>query len=170
MLRLRFEHALPCAPDLFWAGFLRSETIASFYTRSVGFTRFDIRRFECDASGVRRTADCHLPVVLSRPLQPLFRGGFGFVEDGVFERASRTWRYTWTPATLPSRIKFAGWIRADYIPDEPGRCCRVAEIAVDARVPGLSSLIERTAERLLQQSWDLSAIKLAEWLAQGLWI
>lgn len=170
MVRLRFEHVLTCTPDRFWAGFLRPETISGFYTRGIGFTRFDILRLENDASSIRRAAACHLPVVLSRALQPLFQRGFSFIEDGVFERASRTWRYTWTPATLPSRINIDGWIRAEPIVGESGSCRRLAEIDVEAKIPVLGSLIERTAERLLRTSWDLSATILNEWLAQGIWM
>lgn len=169
MVRLQLDHVLRCEPQRFWAGFFSPETIASFYTRAIGFTRFEILRQESDATSIERVADCHLPVVLSRQLQGLFRTGFHFVEEGVFERPSGTWQFRWIPATLPSRIAFHGSMRARGAEDEPGSCHRLVELEVTARVPALSHLLERAADRILRTTWDLSATRLNEWLAQGLW-
>lgn len=168
--RVCFEHVVACDPERFWAGFLQPETISSFYTKGIGFTRFDIVRQESDSSTVRREANCHLPVQLSQPLRALFRSGFSFVETGTFDRANRTWRYSWTPAVLPSRITFVGEIRADVISGDAGACLRVAHVDVHAKLPALGTVIERTAERLLRRSWELSATVLNEWLSAGLWV
>lgn len=170
MVHIEFDHVIRCDPQRFWRGFFNQDTIASFYTRAVGFTQFTVLRQDSDETAISRDVDCHLPVPLSRPLQAIFRSGFRFVERGRFERDGGVWRFVWTPTTLASRIRFDGWMRVVDADEVPGASHRLVQIDVTARVPGLAGLIEHTAEKLLQESWDRSAVELDNWIVQGMWI
>jgi hypothetical protein len=170
VVRVDFNHVIRCSPERFWKGFLNPDTVARFYTRAIGFTKFTLLRQDEDETSISRDVDCDLPVPLSRPLRAIFRDGFRFVERGRFERDDNVWRFAWTPATLASRIRFNGWMRIVHAEEAPDASHRLVQIDVTARVPGLGSLIEHTAEKLLRESWEQSAVELNTWLAQGMWI
>ena len=167
MLRVQFDHGVDCDPRTFWTGFLNPDTIAHFYIEALGFTKFAILDQTSDAMALGREVACQLPVPLARPLRALFRDGFVFVERGRFDRREGVWRFAWTPAILPSRIHFVGTMRVVEAGDQRSR--RLVEIDVDARVVGLSRLIEQTADKLLRDAWERSAVELNAWIARHLW-
>jgi Protein of unknown function (DUF2505) len=168
-VRLCFDHELPCTSERFWSGFLQTETISAFHRQDFGFTKFDVLRHDVNDAFVRRTVDCHFPVTLDGTLRRLLRSEFCFVENGEFERATRTWRYTWVPAVLPSKIHIHGSLHIEDLTGAEERCRRRGELDVVAEIPVLGAAIERAAARLLSASWDRSAVELGEWLRRGKW-
>jgi hypothetical protein len=160
--RVSFDNVIYCDVDRFWDVFLGEETAPDLFVRGLGFHRFDVRTWLEESARIHRVTDCHPRLALPAALEALFRNGFRYVEDGVFDKSTKTWRFTWTPCALQDRFTLEGWMRAEGT--AAGVCHRIAEMVVEIRFLGMGATLERLAERVLRSSWDESAVAMNAWL------
>ena len=94
-------------------------------------------------------------VTVPAPVAKLFGSKLRYVEEGRLDKATRTWRWKTTPSTLADKVKNEGTMRVE--PAGDGKCRRIVEIVVEAKVFGVGGLIESSTEKQFQDGWDASA-------------
>jgi hypothetical protein len=161
VIHIRCDHVLQRDAPGFWSWYFDRDAISDFFVRGLQFKRYEIVSQIEDEASIHRTIECHPHVALPRPVRALFRGGFRYVETGVFDKQSGTWRFSWTPSAFRERLKIDGWMRVEAL--DGVSCRRLAETTVDARFPGLRGLIESTGEQIIGRIWDRSAAVMNEW-------
>ncbi|HVV81891.1 MAG TPA: DUF2505 family protein [Kofleriaceae bacterium] len=161
MIRFTCDHRLHRTAAAWWAWYFDPPAISDFFTRGLGFKRYDVTQQVEHAGTIERSVACHPDVALPRAVRMLFLGGFRYVESGVFSKSDNTWRFHWDPSTFPERLTVNG--RMTVVDDGAADCRRTVEITLDARFAGVGRLVEHTAQRVLRQIWDRSAVVMNDW-------
>jgi hypothetical protein len=162
--RIPFVNLIQCDARRFWEILLGDDTARDLFLHGLKFHRFDIITRHEDNSRIHRVTDCHPRLALPSGLRSLFRNGFNYREDGIFDKITGTWHFVWIPSTFHERFTLEGWMRAESAAADA--CNRIAEMTVEARFVGVGATLERLAEHVLRSSWDESAAAMNAWLTE----
>lgn len=165
MTRFVARHLIHCDEATFWRLFFSREVNARMYAEVLKFPAFSIVEESEDELSLRRKAVGRPRVhALPEAVQAMLGSSFQYVEDSVFEKASRNWRWTMTPSHMPDRLRNEGvlWIE----PAGEGRITRVADGRIEAKIFGIGKLLEGMVEKEIRAGWDESAAFLNAWLAE----
>lgn len=162
MREFSLVHEMDATVDGYWRAFFDPEyekaVVAALKYRE--YTA--IERQETDKE-IRQKTRAVPRLDVQAALAKLMGASFGYVEDGVFDKATRVWRTHTVPDAFNGRMPFDMVMRI-----EPGRseasCRRTLEFRVDARVRGVGSLLESSLEKNLRAGWEESTKFMNEWL------
>lgn len=155
MAKFTMTHEIHCSAEDFWKTFFDKSFNVRLYREALEFPEFSIvEQNETDTQITRRCAG-QPKMNMPAPVMKLLGSGFRYTEDGTFDKATKTWRWKLTPSTLADKLKQEGTLRVEAAGE--GKCRRVVEIVMEAKVFGLGGLIESSAEKQLREGWDKSA-------------
>ncbi|WP_437677611.1 DUF2505 domain-containing protein [Sorangium sp. So ce131] len=165
MMQIEARHLIHCGEDTFWELFFSGEVNDRIYSDILKFAAFEVLEERDDARArVRKATGQPRIQALPAAVQSLLGPNFRYVEDSVFDKASRTWRWTMTPSLLQGRLRNEGTLRVE--PSGPGQVTRVASATIEAKVFGLGKIIEGLMEKEMRAGWDNSAAFLNRWIAE----
>ncbi len=159
---------LSCTPDTFWAVFLDPRYLEELYLGELGYGALAVIETGKDLRKVRVVPKMNLP----GPVAKLIGDSFAYEEHGSLARSTNQW--TWRmvqPANLDSKRKprkdvvtMHGAIRVEPMAD--GHCRRIDDFTIEARIFGLSGLIESTIEKELRSARAKEYAFVTRWIAQ----
>jgi hypothetical protein len=156
-------HEINCNVETFWTTFFDKEFNEKQYREGLGFPEFSVlEQRETDTQILRKAAG-QPKMNMPGPIMKLLGNNFRYVEDGTFDKASKVWRWKMTPSTLADKIRQEGTLRIEPLGENKVR--RIAEIVIEAKIFGIGSLMESTAEKGLREGWDQSAVYMNKYLA-----
>jgi hypothetical protein len=161
MKQLTLRHTIHCGEDRFWQVFFDGDYNRELYLGHLGFELFDVLE-QSEEPAVRRRLKARPSLNLPPPLAKLFGDGFGYEETGVLDPNNGVWSWTMRPSALAKKLRNEGTMHLE--PAGEGRVVRVAELVCEARVFGLSGLIESMNEKELRSGWEKSADFMNRWL------
>src|SRR5262249_47704120 len=120
MVKFTLTHEIDCAVETFWKIFFDRPFNEALFREGLSFPRFEIvEQRESDKEIYRKvsgTPKMDAPAPVAKLLGP----GFGYVEEGTFDKATRTWSYKITPSALADKLRNEGVMRVE--PAGEGRC------------------------------------------------
>jgi hypothetical protein len=141
---------LPCSADAFWAIFLDSHFVTRAFG-ALGFPKYDVLDVRDDDAILFRRSDAQpfidAPAVVQKVLGPRF----GYVEEGQFDRVTKTWTWRAVPSVLADRSRMEGSLVVESLGAD--RCRTKLDAAIEWRVLGLGGLLESTCEKTMRSSW-----------------
>jgi len=162
MRTLTLKHEINCSAKQFWPVFFDKHFNETMFRKALGFPEYEIvEQTETDGA-VHRIVRGRPKMNLPKPLMKLLGDRFGYTEEGSFDPKTEIWRFEMTPSTLAGKLRNEGTTRVEPIDD--GKCRRVAEIIVEAKVFGLGGLLESTSETEFNKGWNYSAKFMNEWI------
>ena len=161
MRQLDRETLFDCAPDAFWKAFLDLEFNRRLYLDALSFREIDILEQTDTSRRMRAVPRLELP----GPLAKVLGDRFGYEERGQLDRPKGEWRWHTIPNAMGDKIKTEGILRIEAAGD--GRCRRLDQVTIEAKVFGIGGLIESTAEKQLRASWEKEAVFTKGWLAKS---
>lgn len=164
MIHFTLSHEFDCSIDDFWNMFLDERFTERHYLEGVGFSEYRIVRQRETPANVARTVEAMPRVQLPEAMAKLFGAGLRYREEGLFDKAERTFEYRTIPSALADRISNEGSIRLESLPG--ARIRRVIDTTVDVRIALLGSRMETLAEKTLREGWEASAQFIEAWLAE----
>ena len=165
MIRFTLTHEINCDEDTFWKLFFDKEFNDQLYKGQLGFTKFDVLENKDSDKQLVRKVSATPKVDLPGPIAKLMGPGFGYVEDGIWEKSTKRWSWTLTTSTMSDKLKQSGTLKIESA--GAGKVRRVAEITGEAKVFGLGGMIETSIEKELRGGWDKSAEFMNKWLREG---
>jgi hypothetical protein len=165
MIRFTLTHEIHCDEETFWKLFFDRAFNDALYKTGLGFTKYDVVDSRDTATQTIRKVSATPKVDLPGPIAKLMGPGFGYVEEGTFDKGSKRWTWSMTTSTMSDKLKQGGSLKIE--PAGAGRVRRVAEITGEAKVFGLGGLIESTIEKELRAGWDKSAEFMNKWIREG---
>ena len=156
---------LPCTPETFWATFLDESYLKALYLQELKYGAFAVIELDDTSRKLRIVPKMKLPA----PVAKLIGDSFAYEEQGTLNRATNelTWRMV-QPANLDSESKprkdvvtMHGTVRVE--PAANGHCRRTDDFSVEARIFGLSGLIESSIEKELQSARAKEYAFLTRW-------
>ena len=165
MPNIVLTHELNCDTDTFWKIFFDKAFNETLFRKKLGFPRFDIVEQREDDREIFRKVSGQPKMDLPGPVAKLVGSSFTYVEEGRFDRASKTWKWKMTPSTLADKMRTEGTVRAEA--SGTGKCKRIANMLIEAKMFGIGGLMESSAEKNMRDGWDKSALYINEWIAEG---
>lgn len=164
MATFTMKHDIDCDPDRFWELFLDDELQKRIFAE-LEFPKWDVVETRTTDAEIVRIVSAVPKLDAPAPVAKLLGPGFGYTEEGRFDRAAKTYRFTIKPTTLADKLRTEGTVRAE--PNGAGRCTRIVDIIAEAKVFGVGGMIEKMTEKSLREGWAKSAEFLNAHLKKG---
>src|SRR5262245_25232701 len=116
MLNLTMTHDLNCDPERFWALFFDRDFNEKLY-EALEITNWSITTEKDDDSELVRTVRATPKVDVPGPVRKLLGDKFSYVEQGRFDRGSKTFRFVITTSALKEKLRNEGTIRCTQTGD-----------------------------------------------------
>jgi hypothetical protein len=155
MAKLNLTHVINCDVDTFWKTFFDREYNDKLYLGALGFPEFKVTSQTENDKEIVRVCEGEPKMTVPAPVAKLLGNSFKYKEDGRFDKATKTWTWKLTPSTLADKIRNEGKLRVEAAGD--GKCKRICEIVIEAKIFGVGGMIESSSEKQLSDGWDASA-------------
>ncbi len=166
MKERRIEHTYACSAEVFWNQiFLDDEYNRRLFLDELHFESWRVVESTVRGGQIHRVIEAAPRVGdLPGPLKRLLGDGLGYTERGVAEPAAQRYRLEVTPRSLASKLTITGELSTTPISE---RSCRRLYVArVEARVFGVSGLIEDRLLDDIEKSYAKSALFTNRWIEQ----
>ncbi|KYF64158.1 DUF2505 family protein [Sorangium cellulosum] len=165
MIQIEARHLIHCDEDTFWELFFSPEVNAQIYSDVLKFPSFEVLEQREDERAMVRKASVQPRIhALPGAIQSMLGPNFRYIEDSVFDKATRRWSFTMAPSLLGDRLHNAGALRVE--PSGPGQVTRVASATIEVRIFGFGKMVEGMMEKEMRAGWDDSAAFLNRWIAE----
>lgn len=165
MGKFTLTHEINCNVETFWKIFFDKTFNDVLYKQQLGFPQWEeLSRTENDKE-IRRKASGTPKMDMPGPVAKLMGSSFSYVEDGVFDKTAKTWKWKLTTSAMPDKIRNEGSMRLEAVGDNKVR--RISELVVEAKIFGVGGMIESSAEKSLREGWERSAKFMNQWIADG---
>ena len=155
MRRFTLIQDIACDVDEHWRLFLDEDRQRKQYLEDLHFPLYElVDRKETDTE-ITRKIRVVPKLDVPAPVAKLLGQRFGYTEDQTFDKKNRVFRARSTPSVLGDRLSSETKVSVE--PAGPGRCRRICELTVDARIFGVGGLVEGAFEKNLRAGWDQSA-------------
>lgn len=165
MIQIEARHLIHCDEDTFWELFFSPEINEQIYRDVLEFPSFEVLEDrEDERTRVRKASGQPRVHALPAAIQSMLGPSFRYIEDSVFDKATRRWSFTMAPSLMSDRLRNAGTLRVE--PSGPGQVTRVACATIEAKIFGLGRALEGIMEKEMRAGWDDSAAFLNRWIAE----
>jgi hypothetical protein len=160
------RHEINCDQERFWKLFLDG-SMQRRVVDELGFRKWEIVEEKDDEKEFVRIVKA-IPNVEGPAASLLLKvlgDQFSYVEEGRFDKASKTFFAVFKASNGPGRSRNELTITAE--PNGSDKCTRVIQALVVAEVFGIGRVIERQAEKRLREAWAKSADIFNAAIAEG---
>jgi hypothetical protein len=165
MGKFTLTHEIQCDPETFWRVFLDKDFNTELFRDALGFPKFDIvEQRENDREIIRKVSGTP-KMDVPGPVAKVLGSSFSYVEEGRFDKSSKTWHWKMIPSTMADKMKTEGIIRVE--PAGEGKCRRIADVTLEAKIFGIGGMMESAAEKNLRQGYDASATFMNKYIRDG---
>ena len=165
MAKLNLTHTINCDVDTFWKTFFDAEYNDKLYLGALEFPEFKVSTQTENDKEIVRVCTGEPKMTVPAPVAKLLGSSFKYKEDGRFDKATKVWTWKLTPSTLADTIRNEGVLKVEAAGE--GKCRRVVEIIIEAKIFGVGGMIESSSEKQLRDGWDASAKFMNEvWFAK----
>jgi len=162
MVKLELLHDIECGKDDFWKSYFDEALSKRLFLEGLGFRDYAVTSHIEDEKTIRRKVSVEPTLALPAPLLKLLGSQLRYVEEGTFDKATETFRWTLIPSTMADKIRVTGKMTATPKGDQ--KVCRRVELEVSASVLMVGKLIEETFAKQLDEGWTKGANVQNEWL------
>lgn len=151
-MKFTVRHVFDCDAPTFWSIFLDPEYNERLYRDALAFRAFDVHELR-GAPGEKRYRRLSAEPASDAPavIRKLVGDAFGYSEEGEFDPETEVWTYRIQTAKLSEKIRIGGRLYTESTAD--GRCERVAEIGIEAKIFGVGGAVERHIQKQTLDSY-----------------
>lgn len=164
MQRQHMDHEIACSPARLWELYFDDAFNVEMYERGLGFPSCKIVEHRDDGKVVHRRMAMIPKVELPGPVAKLVGDKVGFEEIGDWVRSEGVFRWKMVLAAFGDKVRVAGEMRV--VEHGAGKCRRLVDFEVEAKVFGIGKVIESTAADNTIDGWNRSAKWINQWLAR----
>jgi hypothetical protein len=161
MRKLTRTLVLDCDPETFWKVFFDDEYIRRMHLDGLGFREIEILEKTDTRRRLRAVPALDIPETVAK----LLGDRFGYEERGTVDREKGEWRWSMAPNALGDKLRTEGTVTIESAPG--GKTRRHDNVVIEAKLFGVGSLIEGTAEKQLRASWEKEETFLKRWLGRS---
>lgn len=154
--RFRMTHRMECDIDTFWATFFDREFNARVFSE-MGFPSFRVAAQTHEGDTIKQRLEITPEVHLPGAVKKILGDRFSYVEEGVFDKSTKVYRFTFLPppGVRGDRATGGGVMTAENSAN--GATDRVIEMTFDVRIFGIGGMLEGAAERAAQDVYAAHA-------------
>jgi hypothetical protein len=161
MLHFTLQHEIHCGVRQFWELFFDKSFNELLYRDGLRFPDYClVEQAETDV-GITRTSRVEPNLNMPRPLMKLLGARFEYVEEGVFDKATSTWRFRFTPTILSDKIRGYGTLAT--VSEAVDRIRRTLDMTIEADVFMLGDALEKAFHKVVVDSMNANALFWDDW-------
>lgn len=163
MTTFQMRHEIDCTAEKFWELFFNNDIQKSIF-KELEFPKWDVIDFKDGEKEIVRIVKAIPKLEIPGPVAKMLGPGFGYTEEGRFDKASKTYKFLVKPTQLADKLKNEGTVRVEAAPSAPAsqgggdRCLRIVDVVVEAKVFGIGGMIEKMTEKGTRDGWEKSAV------------
>ena len=154
MTTFQMKHDLSFSAEKFWELFFNDELQKKIF-KDLQFPQWDILDYTDGEKEIVRIVKAIPKLDIPGPVAKVLGPGFGYTEEGRFDKASKTYKFVVTPTQMADRLKNEGTVRCE--PKGDNACTRTVDVVVEAKVFGIGGMIEKMTEKGTRDGWAKSA-------------
>ena len=155
-------HTIDASAEDFWNEvFLSEEYNQRLYSEALGY---DYKLESWDPEKGVRKARMWPSMEAPKAIKNLLGDSFSVLDDGVFDAQNKRYDFQVIASALSDRVSTSGTLIAQDRGE--GKCERIVDIRVEAKILGLGRVIESFVESMTRRDYDRSAAFANEFLAE----
>jgi hypothetical protein len=165
MADARIEHVIFSSEETFWKIFFDPEFNQKLFMEVLQFDAWKVASQDETATGIERVVEA-VPKTpdLPGPLKKLVEGGISYRERASFDRAKKRMTVAVETGVLPGKLSVTGVIHTEPVGD--GKCKRIYDSTVVAKVFGVGGMIESRILADVKASYDKAAEFTNQWIKE----
>jgi uncharacterized protein DUF2505 len=163
MGKFTMRHEIDCDVDRFWKLFFDREMNTKLFAH-LEFPKWEIVDQREEDKEIVRIIKATPKLDAPGPVRKLLGEGFGYTEDGRYDKASRTFRFVIKPNTLENKLRNEGTVRCEPSGKGESKCTRIVEVTVEAKVFGIGGMVESMTEKSFRDGWGKGATFINQWI------
>lgn len=165
MKQLKLVHEINCSPEVFWKLQLDPTFNEALLKAAMNVENYKVLKFEETDAEVRRTTSGQPKIDMPAAIKKLMGNGFGYTEEGKFDKSSKTWTWKITISTFGDKARNEGVMRVEPIGENKIR--RIADATLECKIFGVGGMVESNMEKALIDGWAAGASFINKWIAEG---
>lgn len=161
-------HEFDCDEDTFWEKCMMSESFnTALYVDSLKFPGWKVLEQKDDGQKITRKVRIEPPPItgVPGPVKKALGDKLSYVEDGVYDRATRKYTFQVTPSTMPDKTTISGELWTEKKGDN--KIARHAKVDVEVKVFMIGKLIEDKVVGDLKGSYESAAAFTREFVKKN---
>lgn len=158
MKKLSVTHTMDCDVETFWRVFFDDEYNKKLYLEGLSFKSFE----QLEKTETKRRMRGVPKMALPGPVAKLLGDSFGYEEQGTFDKAASKFSWKMIPNTMTDKLFTSGSVKVEAAGE--GKCRRISEATIEAKVFGLGGVLEGTAEKEIRDGWEKEAAFMNRWV------
>ncbi|MBI5516626.1 MAG: DUF2505 family protein [Deltaproteobacteria bacterium] len=163
--KFTMTHEFDCTVETFWSKVMfDKEMNEGLFKQALAFPEFNVLELrETDSEVFRRTISTP-KMDVPGPVAKALGSSFKFTDELRYDKKARKATFKGIPSTMAEKLLTSGTIQCTDLPN--GRCRRVIEVTVEAKIFAIGGLFESTAEANMRKAYDTGAVYMNKWIAQ----
>lgn len=157
MAAVHIEHLFNCSEDTFWNKvFFDDEYNDRMFKEALSFPVYKRVKFDDGPKEITRVIDVVPKMAdLPGPLKKLVGDNTGYRENGRFDKQTQRYELEVIPNKLADKLTIKGVMFTE--PAGEGKCKRVFDAKVEARIFGVGGMLEKRIVADMEQSYGVGA-------------
>lgn len=164
MTTFTMRHEIDCTVDRFWELFFDQELQKRIFSE-LQFPKWEIVEQRDTEKEIVRIVKAIPKLDAPAAVTKVLGSGFGYTEEGRFDKASKVYKFVIRPTTLADKLKNEGTVKAE--PKGDDKCTRIVEVLAEAKIFGVGGMIERMTEKSTRDGWTKGADMFNAHLKKG---
>jgi len=154
MTTFQMKHDIDCTPEKFWEMFF-DDGLQKQIFKDLQFPQWDVLETRNTDTEIVRIVKAIPKLDAPGPVAKILGPGFGYTEEGRFDKATKLYKFTIKTNQLADKLKNEGSVRVE--PKGADKCTRIVDIVAEAKVFGIGGMIEKMTEKSFRDGWGKSA-------------
>lgn len=154
MTTFQMRHDIDCTPEKFWELFFDNELQKRVFA-ALAFPKWEVVDMKETDKEIVRIVKAVPKLDAPGPVVKILGAGFGYTEEGRFDRATKLYRFVIKPSTLADKLKNEGTVKVEAKGD--AKCTRIVDVVAEAKIFGVGGMIEKMTEKSTREGWGKSA-------------
>lgn len=163
MATFTMTHELDCSEARFWKLFFDREFSEKLFA-DLGFPKWEIVEQREEEKEIVRIVKAVPKLDAPAPVAKALGPGFGYTEEGRFDRASKTFKFVIKPSALADKLRNEGTVRCE--PVSENKCRRVVDVVAEAKIFGIGGMLEKVTEKSFRDGWGKGAEFINRWVKE----
>ena len=154
MTTFTMRHEIDCTPERFWKLFFDAELQKKIFAE-LHFPKWEVVEQKDSEEEIVRIVKAIPKLDAPAAVTKVLGSGFGYTEEGRFDKTSKVYRFVIKPTTLGEKLKNEGTVQCEAKGE--GKCTRIVDVLAEAKIFGLGGMIEKMTEKSTRDGWNKSA-------------
>lgn len=162
-MKVKTSHTFPVKPDTFWHDvYFNKEYNKTLYMEQIRAEAYDLLEFNETDDEIRRKVRIVPEQKAPTIIQKIIRGKFSYIEEGIFSKKEKIYRFTIIPSIKAEKINISGEVTV--VSEGEGSITRTINLDLKTDIFGIGGQIEKFVGGEINKGYDSSYGFTLKWI------